>query len=412
MSRVHLPPLHSSQLEIERSTARFKIVVAGRRFGKTRYGTWKMSGRGIEGGTGFWVAPRYKLARPGWRDLRGLATQIPGAEVRRGAMEVTYQGGGWAAVRTGSDPDDLRSEGLSIAILDEAAMMKPEVWSEAIRPSLMDRQGEAMFISTPKGIRSWFYDLVGEAESKPDWDVFHFTSYDNPFLAKSEIDAMRDELGDMVFRQEALGEFVDFMGQIFRAEWIDTFRQLSVMETLEDGEDVEAIYYRAGDELARASDCSVHITCDPALSLRDEADFTAFAVWGVTPGGKLLVLEVLRGKMEAPDIVPTGERLVTKWGASWIGFESVAYQKSLIQYARRAGLPVRELKADKDKVSRSMPLAARMEAGDVFFRADAPWLEAVERELLMFPHGDHDDQVDALSYGVTARAERRRWAAY
>lgn len=412
MARLVLPPLHAAQLEIERDPARFKIVVAGRRFGKTRYGTWKMSGMGVSGGTGFWIAPRYKLARPGWRDLRGMAQQIPGAEVKRGAMEVTYRGGGWAAVRTGSDPDDLRSEGLSIAVLDEAAMMKEAVWREAIRPALVDRKGEALFISTPKGIRSWFYDLVGEAETKDDWTVFHYTSYDNPFLDKTEVDAMREELGDLLFRQEGLGEFVDMMGQIFRAEWIDTFRQLTVTETTDEGEDLEVIYYRAGDELIRADTLSRHITCDPALSLKDEADYTVFAVWAVTPSGKLLVDEILRTRLEAPDIIPTAERLVTRWGASWIGFESVAYQKSLIQYARRAGLPVRELKADKDKVSRSLPLAARMEAGEVFFRADAPWLETVERELLMFPHGDHDDQVDALAYGVTARAERRQWTAY
>jgi len=92
--------------------------------------------------------------------------------------------------------------------------------------------------------------------------------------------------------------------------------------------------------------------------------------------------------------------------------ERAGFQLALIQFAKRDGLPVKELKADKDKVSRAMPLAARMEAGDIFLRQGAPWLVEVERELMSFPVGQHDDIVDALGYGVLSAQAKREWMAY
>ena len=95
-----------------------------------------------------------------------------------------------------------------------------------------------------------------------------------------------------------------------------------------------------------------------------------------------------------------------RWRPGYIGIEG----KSVWQAARRAGLPVRELKADRDKWTRAQPAAARMSAGTVYFRAGAPWLHDLEDELLAFPNGSFDDQVDALSYAAleVARGRGRR----
>ncbi len=88
--------------------------------------------------------------------------------------------------------------------------------------------------------------------------------------------------------------------------------------------------------------------------------------------------------------------------------------KSVFQAATRAGLPVRELKPDTDKWVRAQPAAARMSAGTVYFLAGAPWLRDLEDELLAFPNGAHDDQVDCLSYAalevVRGRAKGRSQA--
>ncbi len=398
---VTLPPLHDKQLVIQRDPRRFKMVRAGRRFGKTKLGVREIVEAGLNGGHAFWVAPTYKLTKPGWRDLKFLANQIPGAEVRRGSMEIGFPGGGEAAIRTAQDPDNLRAEGLDYVVLDEAAYQPEDVWKGVLRPSLVDRRGSALFISTPAGVQGWLYELWHEHENNPDWGLHHYSSYDNPFLDPGELDSLREELGELLFAQEIMGEFVELSGSIIRRAWLKYFSVDSDHYVLDSGERV-----------AKA-DCSNYITCDPALSTKETADYTVFAVWAKTPDKKTrLLIHVMRVHLEAPDVVSTAADLLKAWDASWIGFEAVAYQAALIQFARREGLPAQALRADKDKVARALPLASQLEAARVQLRAEAAWLPDLERELLMFPNGPFDDQVDALAYGVLDDRVRRKLTAH
>ncbi|MGI6620162.1 MAG: phage terminase large subunit [Bacillota bacterium] len=80
---------------------------------------------------------------------------------------------------------------------------------------------------------------------------------------------------------------------------------------------------------------------------------------------------------------------------------------SLCEALRRSGLPVIELKAENDKVIRALPVMARMESGTVYFLRNAPWLGEYETELLYFPNGQHDDQVDMTSCAGIVIAGRR-----
>jgi predicted phage terminase large subunit-like protein len=130
--------------------------------------------------------------------------------------------------------------------------------------------------------------------------------------------------------------------------------------------------------------------------------------------GKLFVIDMIRKRMEAPDIIPTMRKFYDDNALDWIGVERAGFQLSIVQFARREGLTVRELKADKDKRSRAMPLSAKMESGQVFFPSDPmiDWVHEAERELLTFPLGAHDDIVDTLAYGVLNLNKRRSWKAY
>lgn len=402
-----MPQLHEGQQPIYADQSRFRMVRAGRRFGKTKLGVRECLEVGLAGGLAWWVAPSYRLAGPGWRDLRKLSNQIPQAKVNRGNRSVELPGGGEVWVRTASNPDDLRGEGLNFAVLDEAAYMSEEAWREAIRPALADKQGRALFISTPAGMMNWMAELWNQHEHDPAWGLHHLPSHANPYLAASELDEMRVDLGELLYRQEVLAEFVEMEGTLIRAAWFQYFRALTVVE----GDSERVMYQLADGTIVAADDCSRFITVDPALSTKDTADFTAMVAWAVTPAGKLLVEDVVRERLEAPDVIKRAEQLAMKWGATWIGFEAVAYQAALVQFARRAGLPARPLKADRDKVTRALPLAARLEAGDVQLKAEAHWLEELERELLLFPNAPHDDQVDALAYGMVASARTRSWGA-
>lgn len=147
--------------------------------------------------------------------------------------------------------------------------------------------------------------------------------------------------------------------------------------------------------------CWRFITVDLAVSTRATADYTVCTVFAVTPDNELLIIDMLRERMEGADHPAMIKSLYAKWRPVFIGIEKVAYQATLVQMMVRAGLPIRELVPDRDKVTRALPLVARYEAGMVYHPEHAHYLEALESELLGFPNGaDHDDIVDTLSYGV------------
>ena len=144
-------------------------------------------------------------------------------------------------------------------------------------------------------------------------------------------------------------------------------------------------------------------TVDLAASTKTTGDYTVVSVVQALSDHRNLVLHVERTRLEGPDQVPMLRNLMARYGIGYFGVERIGYQLSLIQAARRAGLPVREIDVDRDKVSRALTLAAQMEAGQWWFPVDAPWLRELETELVTFPNGAHDDQVDALAYAAIER---------
>ena len=214
---VHLPALHEGQQEIRRNPARYKVLACGRRWGKTRLGSLLCLAHGLAGQRAWWVAPSYKMAAVGWRGISKLAEQVTGATIKQVDRIVTLPSGGWVQVRSADDPQSLRGEGLDFVVLDECAFMREEAWSEVLRPSLSDRKGGAMFISTPKG-HNWFWNLWrrGQDGQEPEWQSWKRPTAENPYIDKDEIEAARHGLPERIFAQEYLADFMDDAGGVFR----------------------------------------------------------------------------------------------------------------------------------------------------------------------------------------------------
>ena len=207
---------HAGQKEVHDNDARFKVLAAGRRWGKTRLGVNECLDVAVNGGRAWWVSPSYKTSEVGWRPLRQIANRLPGVNVRLGDRMVTFPGGGFVAVRSADNPDSLRGEGLDYVVMDECAFMRKEAWTEAIRPALSDRQGRALFISTPKG-RNWFWENYQRGVSgEQGWAAFCYPTASNPYIPAEEIEAARRDLPELIFRQEYLAEFIDDQGGVVR----------------------------------------------------------------------------------------------------------------------------------------------------------------------------------------------------
>ncbi len=224
---INLPRLHPGQAEVLQHPARFKVLACGRRWGKTSLGIVMAMTHALRGGRAWWVAPSYPMSLVGWRGLKALAprqavnpvgqtVELP-TTIREGDRAIIYPGGGVVQVRSADNPDSLRGEGLDFVVLDECAFMRPEAWTEALRPALSDRQGGALFISTPRGL-NWFHSLYQRAASgdNPDWAAWRYPTSENPMISPDEIEAARASLPSSVFEQEYLAAFIEDGGQVFR----------------------------------------------------------------------------------------------------------------------------------------------------------------------------------------------------
>ena len=245
---------HAGQLEVHNSEARFKVLSAGRRWGKTRLGVNECLDAASKGGRAWWVSPSYKTSEVGWRPLRQIARKIPNAEVRLVDRMVTLPGGGFVAVRSADNPDSLRGEGLDFVVMDECAFMQKEAWTEAIRPALSDRLGKALFISTPKG-RNWFWENYQRGiNGEQGWQSWTYPTSTNPFIDKGEIEAAKRDLPEIIFRQEYLAEFIDDSGGVFR--------RVQEAAILEPREPEPGKQYVAGVDVAASVDFTVVTVLD------------------------------------------------------------------------------------------------------------------------------------------------------
>lgn len=208
------------QSEIYLCPSRFVSVVAGRRFGKTFLSTGKILEQATKGRDRnvWYVAPTYGAAKEIAWDM--LITTIPPEYIYKTnetSLTLKLINGSVIALKGAEKPNNLRGRSLDYVVLDEFADMRPEAWSEVLRPSLSDRQGGALFIGTPKG-RNHFYDIWAKGiDGDNDWSSFQYTTLQGGNVPEAEIAAARNDLDERTFQQEYEAAFVNYSGIIYYA---------------------------------------------------------------------------------------------------------------------------------------------------------------------------------------------------
>jgi predicted phage terminase large subunit-like protein len=367
--------LHPGQHAVVFSPARFRVVAAGRRWGKTVAALeWLFVKEGgvLDGAPVAYFAPTYKLLLEVFDQAARTVTQL-GGRVNATEKRIGLPNGGLAEFWTLEDRDAGRGRRYARVVIDEAAHARylKDAWEQAIRPTLTDLRGEAMFISTPKG-HNYFYELFQFARIAENWEAFHFPTWTNPFVPADDIEAARRALPELVFRQEYGAEFVQLTGGLCKREYI--------------------VYgMPSGNGVRR-------VGVDLAISQKQSADYTAIVV--VEREGDIdYVVHAERGRWTFRE---TLERIrAVAHGAAAVAIEAVQYQAAVVEeLVRTTTLPVVPVRPDRDKVTRFLPVLARIEHGALRFSPALPgWFF---EELLSFPETDHDDAVDALVYAVTA----------
>ena len=387
--------LHDAQMEIFKSEARFKVISAGRRFGKSRLAAWVLLIKALQSKSKdvFYVGPTFQQSKDiMWGMLKEL-----GRDVIKAAHENT-------AVLTlindrkiylkGSDrPDTLRGVGLEYVVLDEYASMKPEVWEMILRPTLADVKGGAMFIGTPAG-KNHFYKLFLEAQENEDWEAFQFNSTDNPLLDPKEIQAAKSSMSTQAFRQEFEATFESFSGGIFKEEWIKYVDDEADFKENTIGHYVVSVD-PAGFEAASK---------DRGLK-SSKLDETAISVVKIV-GDEWLVKDIYHGRW---GIKETANRILNAamdCEASSVGIEAGALKNAIMPYledemrTKSRWVNITDVThGGKRKIDRiTWSLQGRLEHGKIKFRK-AEWNEHFISQMMDFPSPlSHDDLLDSLAY--------------
>ena len=214
-------PLSKPQEEIVQDQHRFKVVVAGRRFGKTHLAIRQLCYFARKPEQEVWyVSPTYKQSKMiVWRKLKQRLLDLNWIKkANESELTILLKNGSTIALKGADNEDSLRGVGLDYLIMDEFADIDPEAFFEVLRPTLADREGKAMFIGTPKGIANWAYDLYQMEHDYPDaWKSFQYTTIDGGNVTAEEIEAAKRDLDERQFRQEFLATFETYTGRIYYA---------------------------------------------------------------------------------------------------------------------------------------------------------------------------------------------------
>lgn len=201
MARINFDP-HPAQQEVLDSDARFRVMCCGRRFGKSLVAqaiSLKSSAENRE--LVAYITPTYQLAKVFFENLlKELPAEL--YEANKSDLVIRFPTGGDIRFFTGERLDALRGLRFHLAIIDEAAYI-PDLeqgWNNSIRPTLTDFKGKAIFLSTPKG-KNFFYTLY-QRGGDTSWQSFRFSTYDNPYIDKAEIEDAKLQLPESVFEQE------------------------------------------------------------------------------------------------------------------------------------------------------------------------------------------------------------------
>ena len=209
--------LTGPQTEVFNHPARFRMLAAGRRFGKTHLSLVQLIvwAAAKSGSLNWYLAPTYRAAKSiAWRQLKAMVPQELFAEKNEVDLSIELINGSRIELKGGDRYDSLRGNSLSNVILDEAAYIPPDCWEMVIRPALADQRGDAIFISTPAGFNH-FHEWYEQAEAEPDWQTFAYNTIQGGNVPPEEVELARRTLDERTFRQEFEASFQSFSGLVF-----------------------------------------------------------------------------------------------------------------------------------------------------------------------------------------------------
>jgi len=202
--------LTKERKEVLKHPARFKVITAGRRFGKSVLGLmFLLKGEMLQGSNRWYISPTYRQGKlTVWPILKSIIRNQPDWKINETELSCT-RSGATIAIKGSDASDSLRGAELTRCVLDEYAYQKSGVFEEVIYPMLTTTQGNALMIGTPDGFsNNNFYDyfLKGQGED-PQWKSWQYKTIDGGFVDQKELDLAKSNLDERAYRQEFMASF-------------------------------------------------------------------------------------------------------------------------------------------------------------------------------------------------------------
>lgn len=400
---IRLPSPHQGQRIVRQQAKRFNWLSAGRRWRKTTMGMSIAVESALAGKRILWGAPTFDQVRIGWEEAKhGVGNQAKFTQQR---MTAEFPSGGVIVYRSLDDPDNARGHTADGVVVDEAAEVKEVAWYEVLRPMLLDTEGWAWFLFTPKG-RNWTWREHQAAIDRDDtmaWQVPTLGvavedgrlvrrphELENPYIGFEEIEQIWRTTPQQIFEQEILAQFIESSGAVFR-------RILDAATATEQDKALDGHDYAFGVDWGKHNDFTVIQvldTTDGALAYMDRFNQIDY--------------QVQLGRLQA---------LYEKFAPSVIIAESNAMGEPLIEQLQRAGMPVQPFQTTNASKAQAIDaLSLAFEREELRILPDPTLvgeLQAFEQKrmasgLMRYaaPEGMHDDSVIALALAWSAVSER------
>lgn len=415
---LSLPRLREDQYRIATHPAKIKVLAMGRRWGKTLLSGVIVASSASNGGRVAWVVPNYKNGRALWRWVKAVLGPLKAsgwAVINEQERTIEFpHTGGFLGIYSADNADAIRGEWFHLVVLDEAARIAEEVWTDIIQPTLADVGGDAILISTPKG-KNWFWrEWMRGVSDGVRIAAFRAPSRDNPNprirLAASVAKTVTSE---NTYRQEWEAEFVDEALPTWDARWFDGTR------------------FDPFNELENLKVIARILSYDTGLKDNDAAAYSCGIAGELMADYRLRIRWAWRDKLGFPALVAHIERDVEQWNFDGKLFEIViedkqsgtsAYQTLQNAWPRELSRLLRAYNPRQSKNARfeQAGVWAKNQSVSLPFPSEhVPWLGPLETEL--FEETEFFDQRDTtaqlvlwnehrLSTGLRAREQAHREA--
>lgn len=393
---IDLPEPHPIQEKIKNSTAKRKIIRAGRRSGKTVIASILAVESFLNKGRPLYAAPTTDQLHTFWNEVKnalwpliesGLYVKNESERfIERPLTKNRIKG------KTAWNSDMLRGDYCDLLIIDEFQLVDEKMWDEVGAPMLLDSNGDAVFIYTPPSLHSRSASkarnprhaakMFEKAQNDPRWEAFHFTPHDNPYISHEALDEITLDMSSLAYRQEIMAEDVD---EVIGALWS---RDLIAKSKTNKLPDMVRIVVGVDPPGSSVTECGIVVA---GLGVDQKAYVLADYSRAGTP--QTWASGVIRAYMDKDVDIVVGEQ---NYGGDMV-------KNTITQVAKEEGQNIRykHVTATRGKAVRAEPIVAGFEQGRMFLAGDFPYLED---ELCTWIPGetrDSPNRLDAMVWALT-----------